>query len=205
MPQALYFFLIPSGLDAILKVLPGNFLLRLPCPRTQTRHQGLSNMHGVSDHPTNLLLTHFVAIYFAFRSVNGFGLQTIQFNQVKIGLLPRCSWRPCHWMIWTAWMLWSQHLQKWPLAHCHVRLWMKPPTRRGFASYARMPDIPMHCDDFCWHLSPYIPLYTYDLPVPGGEACSWPHTYLAAWHAHNAGEEHETGAESKERQSNETH
>ena len=62
MPQALYFFLIPSGLDAILKVLPGNFLLRLPCPRTQTRHQGLSNMQGISDHPTNLLLTHFVAI-----------------------------------------------------------------------------------------------------------------------------------------------
>ena len=31
-------FLVPN-----LKVLPANSLPRLPCPRTQTRHQGLSD------------------------------------------------------------------------------------------------------------------------------------------------------------------
>ena len=118
------FFLMPRELDAILKVLPEN----------PNQAPGTLQLHGTFQ-PT--YYWHTLWQYFAFRSVNDFGLQTIQFNQVKIGLLPHCSWRPCHWKIWTAWMLWSQHLQKWPLAHCHVRFWMRPPTRRGFVSYAK--------------------------------------------------------------------
>ena len=128
--QALLFFWCLGSSMQYWRCCPQTFCLA--CPAREPK-PGTRDFPTAWDFPTNLLLTHFVAIL--CNTLHSGALMTLvfkPFNSIK----SKSDFCPIA-VGDLAWMLWSQHLQKWPLAHCHVRFWMRPPTRRGFVSYAK--------------------------------------------------------------------
>ena len=121
------------------------------CPRTQTRHQGLSNCMGLSNQPTidtlcgntlhsGALMTLVFKPFNSIKSKSDFC--PIAVGDLAIGKYerPGCfgasTYRSDPWPIATWDFGWD--------------------PRQGEVLF-HMPNIPMDCVDFCWHLSPIFP------------------------------------------------